>query len=553
MEGMIRRQLRLREKERFSWKILRHSVDARKKPRLYDIWSVGVFLPDPERENRGREKKIVGSLRSKDILYREPVPYSFPEHDPGARPFKTRPVVVGMGPAGLFCAIKLTEAGYAPILLERGAPMEERVRDVEAFWRDGNLKPNSNIQFGEGGAGTFSDGKLTTNVRDRAGRNEEVARIFISFGAPPDIAWENLPHIGTDLLRKVIVRMREYIVDRGGEVRFGHCVKDLVFRSDGKDTRELAGLLVEHDGETYVLNTEAAVLAPGHSSRDLVRTLCADGIPMIQKNFAVGVRLTHPQAIINHQQYGISEKERESLHLPAVSYKLTARAASGRGVYSFCMCPGGYIVNASSQEGYLAVNGMSNYARDSARANSAIVITVGSDEFGSDEPLAGLTFQEHLEKKAWELAGGRIPVEKYPDFASAVQGEGDECTAAEGISLRDMSQEEASLLCLKGQASWAGVHTVLPVSLACDLVEGMRDFGRKIPGFDGEEAIVAGLESRTSSPVRIERNEDMESTGCRGLYPCGEGAGYAGGITSAAIDGIKTAEAIAVHFLPKDM
>lgn len=525
-----------------------------------------------------REQKLVRKLHDRNIIYKEEVRYCFPGHDADAVTLKERPVVLGLGPAGLFCALKLSEAGFRPIVLERGAAMEDRIQDVEHFWKTGELLPDSNIQFGEGGAGTFSDGKLTTNVRDSAGRNEEVARIFIEAGAPGDIAWESLPHIGTDRLRSVIVNMRRRMIENGGEVRFGHCVKELITQRDPSGLRRLAGVVVENGGAAYTLPAQVLVLAPGHSSRDLIRTLYADGIPMTQKNFAVGVRVSHPQQMINHQMYGVSEEERELYHLPEVSYKLTAKAQSGRGVYSFCMCPGGYVVNASSEVGHLAVNGMSDYARDSARANSAIVITVGPGEFGSQETLAGMHFQEMLEKRAWGLAGGKIPVETYPDFAGgdgdlpceytqedekkAVRpagekplksGNGHDCAdRANSISSgrRDLTAVEARDMCLKGQAAWAPVHKILPPSLKKDLDEGMAEFGRRIPGFDGPECLVAGLESRTSSPVRMTRDDHFESTGCKGLYPCGEGAGYAGGITSAAIDGIKVAEEIARTFRP---
>lgn len=547
LESLIRRELRLKKSDHFSWKVLRHSVDARKKPGLFDVWSVGVNLLGPDgRENFGKEKGLAEKLRNANILYKEAVCYRFPAHEPYAKPLDERPVILGMGPCGLFCALKLAEEGYAPIILERGAPMEQRITDVENFWKSGELNPNSNIQFGEGGAGTFSDGKLTTNVRDACGRNEEVEEMFIAAGAPRDIAWENLPHIGTDELRHVIVTMRKKIISLGGEVRFGHCVKNICMSEGQKGRKCLTGIYVEHGGESYFLKTQILILAPGHSSRELIRTLYSDGIPMTQKNFAVGVRVSHPQSMINTQQYGISSEEMRYLHLPQVSYKLTARASHGRGVYSFCMCPGGYIVNASSEKGYLAVNGMSDYARDSSRANSAIVVTVGQEEFGSSDVLQGIAFQEELEKKAWDLAEGKIPVEMYPDFASCVEDPSKEKT----IPVRDMTSAESEKLCLKGRASFAPVHSILPRSLAQDLTEGMKMFGRKIPGFDGSEAFVAGLESRTSSPVRITRDVSMQSVFCEGLYPCGEGAGYAGGITSAAIDGIKAAEAVARAYLP---
>ena len=597
--------LRLKE-ENFSLRITRHSVDARKKPELLDVYSVAVDLGNP-----ARERKLAEKLHNRNVRYMEPVEYHFPEKKPegctgeehGIPGSGRRPVVIGMGPAGLFCALILAEEGYRPLVLERGQAMEQRIRDVEHFWRTGELHAGSNIQFGEGGAGTFSDGKLTSNVKDRFGRIGKVLDEFVGAGAPEDIRYENLPHIGTDRLRSVIVSLREKLIDHGGEVRFGSEVTDFIVDGD-----RICGVAVEGPEGSYRLDADAVVLAPGHSARDTIRKLAERGVELTQKNYALGVRVSHPQAMIDRCRYGISDpKERNEAGLPAASYKLTAQLPSGRGVYSFCMCPGGYIVNASSEEGGLAVNGMSDYARDSARANSAIVVTVGKEEFGSDDPLAGMRFQEMLERRAYRLADGRIPVESYADFsrgrdqegekpayscrevseekaesvsghenyrekkAESVSGYGDyreekaesvSCCRnlsegkAESISgagdlirgesdaassFRELSMEETERLCLKGRSAYAPLHRLLPADLLKDLTDGMASFERTIPGFTGPDAWVCGLESRTSSPVRIERDGMFQSR-IRGLIPCGEGAGYAGGIMSAAVDGIKAAE-----------
>ena len=414
--------LRLKE-ENFSLRITRHSVDARKKPELLDVYSVAVDLGNP-----ARERKLAEKLHNRNVRYMEPVEYHFPEKKPegctgeehGIPGSGRRPVVIGMGPAGLFCALILAEEGYRPLVLERGQAMEQRIRDVEHFWRTGELHAGSNIQFGEGGAGTFSDGKLTSNVKDRFGRIGKVLDEFVGAGAPEDIRYENLPHIGTDRLRSVIVSLREKLIDHGGEVRFGSEVTDFIVDGD-----RICGVAVEGPEGSYRLDADAVVLAPGHSARDTIRKLAERGVELTQKNYALGVRVSHPQAMIDLCRYGISDpKERNEAGLPAASYKLTAQLPSGRGVYSFCMCPGGYIVNASSEEGGLAVNGMSDYARDSARANSAIVVTVGKEEFGSDDPLAGMRFQEMLERRAYRLADGRIPVESYVDFSRGRDQEG---------------------------------------------------------------------------------------------------------------------------------
>ena len=569
--------LRLKE-ENFSLRITRHSVDARKKPELLDVYSVAVDLGNP-----ARERKLAEKLHNRNVRYMEPVEYHFPEKKPegctgeehGIPGSGRRPVVIGMGPAGLFCALILAEEGYRPLVLERGQAMEQRIRDVEHFWRTGELHAGSNIQFGEGGAGTFSDGKLTSNVKDRFGRIGKVLDEFVGAGAPEDIRYENLPHIGTDRLRSVIVSLREKLIDHGGEVRFGSEVTDFIVDGD-----RICGVAVEGPEGSYRLDADAVVLAPGHSARDTIRKLAERGVELTQKNYALGVRVSHPQAMIDLCRYGISDpKERNEAGLPAASYKLTAQLPSGRGVYSFCMCPGGYIVNASSEEGGLAVNGMSDYARDSARANSAIVVTVGKEEFGSDDPLAGMRFQEMLERRAYRLADGRIPVESYADFSRGRDQEGEKpaysCREvseekAESVSccrnlsegkaesnsgagdlirgesdaassFRELSMEETERLCLKGRSAYAPLHRILPADLLKDLTDGMASFERTIPGFTGPDAWVCGLESRTSSPVRIERDGMFQSR-IRGLIPCGEGAGYAGGIMSAAVDGIKAAE-----------
>lgn len=529
LDKKIRKLLRRREGQ-ITYKVTRHSVDARKKPQLFDIYTVEVETGRTLAEDR----REVQRLRGRNMEAAEAVHYQFPETDSGAGRLKSRPVIIGAGPAGLFCALMLSERGYRPVILERGKRIEDRSRDVEKFWKSGRLDPSSNVQFGEGGAGTFSDGKLNTLVRDKNGRQSFVLSTFVQCGAPQDILYESHPHIGTDRLRIVIPALRKRIERAGGEFHFETKMTGLSIEN-GK----VSGIFCESESTgKEKKDADCVIFAPGHSARDTITELYRQQVPIEQKNFAVGFRVSHPQQLINRSQYGVSDPDvMKKLRLDPANYKLTARASSGRGVYSFCMCPGGYIVNASSEEGMTAVNGMSEYARDSERANSAIVITVGEREFGSSHPLAGMKFQRELEKRSWKLGQGAVPCEWFDDFEAGA------------VHLRPAGNSEE--LCVKGRVREAPLHTLLPKDLTGDFIEGMRHFDRIIPGFAGEEALVAGVESRTSSPVRIVRDGSLQSQ-IRGLYPCGEGAGYAGGIMSAAMDGIKVAEAVAKAFLPAE-
>ena len=521
--------LGIKESEIASFEIIKQSIDARKKPEIYYSYVVDVELVP---SMKAQQAKIIKKCKTGQASMSADVIYRFPQS--GNKPLTNRPVVVGMGPAGLFCGYFLAKNGYRPILIERGKDVDSRTADVEKFWETGVLNTASNVQFGEGGAGTFSDGKLNTLVKDKDGRNKEVLKVLVEYGAPEKILYDAKPHIGTDVLAVVVKNIRNEIIRMGGEVHFETEMTSLVI--DGEESKHIKGIVVNEKGNVYQIPCEQVVLAIGHSARNTFETLYQQLVPMEAKSFAVGMRVEHPQDMINESQYGMADAG----VLGAAPYKVTAKTSVNRGVYSFCMCPGGYVVNASSEEGRLAVNGMSYSDRGSANANSAIIVAVTPEDFGSDHPLAGVYFQRELEKKAFELGGGKIPVQRYGDFKSSVE------TKASVLEQKDMSKSFAP--CTKGGYAYADLTSILPEECNIAFVEGMEQFGRMIKGFDREDAILLGVESRTSSPVRIHRDEQLQSQ-IRGLYPCGEGAGYAGGITSAAMDGVRIAEEIASQYM----
>ncbi|WP_027208846.1 NAD(P)/FAD-dependent oxidoreductase [Butyrivibrio hungatei] len=527
--------LRITENDIEDLVIMRQSIDARKKPQIVDVFMVDVSVK--RALDKKSEEKIVSRSKDKGISVVTPVIYNFLEKagiggEIPSRAAGAKIAVIGSGPAGLFCAYMLASNGFKPVVFERGADVDKRQEIVEKFWETGKLDTRTNVQFGEGGAGTFSDGKLNTMVKDKDGRGRKALSLFTTFGADSKIMYDAKPHIGTDVLRNVVKNMRNEIVSLGGEFRFETQVTDILTDESG------AVKAVVANGEEIPF--DVAVLAIGHSARDTFSMLKDRKVSMQKKPFAVGFRVEHPQKLINLSQYGIEEPK----SLPVASYKLVMNTKEGRGVYSFCMCPGGYVVNASSEEGRLAVNGMSYSKRDSENANSAIIITVDPKDFGSDDILAGVEFQRRLEEKAYEIGKGKIPVEYYEDFKKAVAPDGDgyheEKNLKEPVRFRDVCKP-----CMKGAYTFSNVHEILPDDLNKSFVEGMEKFGTMIKGYDSPDALIVGVETRTSSPVRINRTENGESENIKGLYPCGEGAGYAGGIMSAAMDGIKIAEFIA--------
>lgn len=499
-------QLHIRPEEFLEFHIVKKSIDARKKPDIYFTYTVQFSLENEEavrKKNKGnRNLSPVG----KPVDLRDRI---------SDIPAGKTVVIVGSGPAGLFCAYYLSLCGCQPILIERGATIEERTEDVERFWKEGILDSESNVSFGEGGAGTFSDGKLNTGVKDKTGKKRFVLESFVRFGAEPDILYDAKPHIGTDVLRRVIVNMRKEMTALGCRFSFHTKMTGLIIK-EGK----ICGICVEKENEKREIPCDSLVLAIGHSARDTFAMLENAGITMSPKAFAVGVRVQHRQDDIDLAQYGTGAEM-----LPPASYKCTGKTKDDRGVYSFCMCPGGYVVNASSGPGQLVVNGMSNVRRNSGNANSAIVVTVGPEDFGGTDCLAGVRFQEKWESRMYELCHGRIPVQRFGDF------------------LEDKETIECGRVhpCVKGLWAYANLRRALPKCIVNGMIDGMEQFQGRLSGFADKDVLLLGIETRTSSPLRIERGENFASVSVSGLYPCGEGAGYAGGIMSAAMDGLRVA------------
>lgn len=525
----VRKTLKLGDQP-FTYEIIRQSIDARRKPDIFYVYTVDVSCPSGE-------KGILKRIKSRQVSRTTRTVYRFPA--PGTEPLSLPPVIVGCGPAGLFCGLMLARAGYRPILLERGQQVEQRQKTVEHFWQTGELNPESNVQFGEGGAGTFSDGKLNTLVKDPQGRIRFVLKTFVEAGADPDILYSYKPHVGTDVLSRVVKHIREEIISLGGQVFFDTRLTDLTDLEDGRWQLHLsvprenlgdAKSAERADGNgrgERLLAAQAVILAIGHSARDTFRMLNERRFAMEAKSFAVGVRAEHPQRLIDEAMYG----KNCPYSMPPAPYKVTHKLADGRGVYSFCMCPGGYVVNASSEPGRLAVNGMSYHDRAGENANSAIVVTVSPKDYGGSGPLAGMEFQRRLEERAYQAGDGKIPVQRFGDF----------CANVPSRRLGEVKPQ------MKGGWALANVREIFSEAVSRDIEEGIRSFERQIPGFSQEDALISGVESRTSSPVRILRDSGFEAN-FPGIYPCGEGAGYAGGITSAAMDGMRVAEAVASKF-----
>lgn len=503
-------KLNLNENELISFKIFKKSIDARKKNEIYFVYTVDLELMNP--------KKIFNKYARKGMTEAPNMNYS--PVTPGTEKLSSRPVVIGMGPAGIFAGLFLSRFGYKPIILERGEDVDTRTLKVNRFWKEGVLDTESNVQFGEGGAGSFSDGKLTTLINDK--RCRTILEALIQAGAPEEILYTNKAHIGTDLLKTVMKKIREEIIQNGGEVRFKAKVTDFIIHN-----HKLEGVIINNSER---LDCTVALLGIGHSARDTFEVLHERGITITQKPFSIGARIEHPQEFIDRAQYGSFAKHPS---LGAADYKLVYHSEKGRSAYTFCMCPGGYVIAAQSEEKSITVNGMSEHSRNGRNANSALLVEVRPEDFDSEHPLAGVEFQRKWEHLAYEITGHtyQAPVQLVGDFLA------DKPSTAFGLVKPTYTPGVA----------FAELKHCLPDFVVETMRDALKHFDTMIKGFDMKDAILTGVETRSSSPIRINRNENYLSN-IAGLYPMGEGAGYAGGIMSSAVDGVRTAEKVMEHW-----
>ena len=500
--------LRLDENRIRTLRVTKKAVDSRKKDNIFFVYNVEVDVDGDENAILKRCGSGVETVKKVD--------FTPPEIK---RTSELRPVIVGFGPAGMFSGLALARAGFKPLVLERGSHIEDRQKDVQTFWRERRLNPESNVQFGEGGAGTFSDGKLTTGIKDPLCRF--VIDELANHGAPEEIRWSAKPHIGTDRLAEVVRNIRKEIISLGGEIRFNCKMTDIIVANG-----YIHGVKTEHDGHFEDIETDTVLLCTGHSARDTVRTLYAHGVKMMQKPFSVGARIEHPREFIDRAQYGDFAGHPA---LGAADYKLACHPEHGRGAYTFCMCPGGTVVNAASEEGGIVVNGMSEYGRDAENSNSALLVGIEPENFGSDHPLAGMDMQRKIEHAAF-LAGGS-------DYTAPAQLVGDFLADRPSTRLGAVHPS-----CPTGVVM-SDLRKILPKKVTDTYADALLKMDRMLKGFAMPEAVFTAPETRSSSPVRILRDEIYQSN-IRGLYPCGEGAGYAGGIVSAGVDGVRCAYAV---------
>ena len=501
----LEKKLKINQSDIIDYSIFKESIDAR-KGEIHFVYTVDVDAKN--------EEKIL--KKNKDVS--KTPDFSYADVEEGKEVLKNRPVIIGSGPAGVFAGLILAKRGYNPIILERGRDVAKRTQDVEEFWKTGKLNVESNVQFGEGGAGTFSDGKLTTRIKDK--RCRKVLEEFVASGAPEEILYSYKPHIGTDILKQVVKNMRNTIEELGGEIRFENKVTDFIIE-EGK----IIGLEIN---SSEILKADEVVLAIGHSARDTYEILNNRNVQIRQKPFSIGVRIEHPQSLINESQYG---KHKDHKRLGAADYRLTYQASNERAAYTFCMCPGGEVVAAASEENMLATNGMSEYKRARENANSALLIQVNTEDFGSDDVLAGVEFQRKWERLAFEVGGKNYnaPVQLVGDF----------------LNDRESKKIGSVKPSYRPNVRLTDLRLCLPEFVVETMKEAIVEMDKKLNGFAMEDAILVGVETRSSAPIRIERDEEtLESVNVKGLFPCGEGGGYAGGIISGAVDGIKIAEKI---------
>ncbi|WP_434798147.1 NAD(P)/FAD-dependent oxidoreductase [Terrisporobacter vanillatitrophus] len=510
---LVLNKLKIKENELIKYHIFKESIDARKKGKIDFVYTVDVELKN--------EQKLLKNAPKDVVEVKQP---SYIDIKHGSNKMNHRPVVVGSGPAGLFASLLLAQRGYNPLLIERGLDVDERTKDINNFWNNRIFKNNSNVQFGEGGAGTFSDGKLTTRIKDI--RCRKVLEELVNFGSPDEILYSHKPHVGTDILKNVVKNIREEIKKLGGEVRFNSQVTDIEVENDS-----IKAVIVNNEER---IECDHVIFAVGHSARDSYEMLYSKGVKIIQKPFAIGARIEHPQVLINKSQY---KEFYDHPRLGAADYRLIEHTSNGRTAYSFCMCPGGTVIASASNEFEVVTNGMSEHARDKVNANSAFLVNVTPEDFGSTHPLAGIEFQRKYEKLAYELGGNNYnaPMQLVGDFLN------DKITT-------DIGKVEPSY---KPGVTGTDLRECLPEFVASTMKEALLSLDKKLNGFAMHDAVLTGVETRSSAPVRIVRDEEtLQSVSTKNLYPCGEGAGYAGGIVTAAVDGIKCAEKIIGKYCP---
>ncbi|MBR2715871.1 MAG: hypothetical protein IKB73_06685 [Ruminococcus sp.] len=512
IKNAVAKELRISKENIENVSLFRRSIDARHKNDIHFISTIDVTV-------NKNENAVISKSKSKNVSITDEYKYILPY----TKDLKQRPIVVGFGPAGMFSALILAQAGQKPIVIERGDNVDERTKKVDKLWNDAVLDTKSNVQFGEGGAGTFSDGKLNTGTKDSRARN--VLMEFVKHGAPKEILYNAKPHIGTDKLRNTVKSLRKEIIRLGGEVRFNTKLVGI-----NRNGSTVSGIIVESDkGSKEIIESDNVVLAIGHSARDTFEMLNTLNLFMEQKPFAIGARIEHLRENIDKAQYGNFYNNE---HLGAADYKMNIRATNGRGVYTFCMCPGGMVVAAQSEENTVVTNGMSNFKRDNINSNAALLVNVFPSDFGSEDVLSGVEYQRKIEKAAFFCGGGnyKAPIQKVGDFLK---------------NKKSVSFGEV-LPSYRPSVNFAKTDDYLPEYICDAMREGIIKMDKKLRGFAHPDALLTGAETRSSSPIRIKRGDTLESVSLKGLYPCGEGAGYAGGIISAAVDGIKCAEQILI-------